>query len=362
MPRSAAARRSSPGRGLAARAAFVRGVRAAEAGVEAHALGGEERQESLVDRVGLGGRDDPPADARLVAGRHEQEAGGGQQAQGFRRSGQQAERGQVARLAGILDEGAVAVQEHGGTKRGRRLRRLAQAPGQGRGGQARLQRQELDAASPGLDQRLFGDRLAEGRGVVGPLAVHVGLQRRQHGLGRELGKDQHAVDAADGGDERGAPGLGHQGPSRTLQAAHRLVGVDAHDQGVGKAGSGLERADMAGVHQVEAAVRPGHRAARATLPLAPGQQGWQAQDPRGGFRSHGGSFRPVQGLGQKGSRSDLTTAPAASSVVTRTKRLPSSTTTSYSSRPSGAPATDSRRHEAWMTACGEAGKSGALQE
>ena len=55
--------------------------------------------------------------------------------------------------------------------------------------------------------------------------------------------------------------LCQDGPSRSLEPAHRLIAVDAHDQHVAQSSGGLQTADVPGMNHVEAAVAPHHRSA-----------------------------------------------------------------------------------------------------
>ena len=79
----------------------------------------------------------------------------------------------------------------------------------------------LGIADDGDAAAVAADGLALGHGVdgvVGPLAVHVGLQREQQRRDRRLGEDDDVVDAAQRGDELGAIGGGQERPVRPLRA------------------------------------------------------------------------------------------------------------------------------------------------
>ena len=104
------------------------------------------------------------------------------------------------------------------------------------------------------------------RGVVGPLAVNVGLEGQEEIVHRVLGEDHHPVDRVKRGHQQGAILLVLERPVLALELLHRGVGVDAHDQEVALGPGALEIAGVADVEEIEAAVREGDG---LLLPAAP---------------------------------------------------------------------------------------------
>ena len=76
-----------------------------------------------------------------------------------------------------------------------------------------------DAAAVGADGVALGNGVD---GVVGALAVHVGLQQLEQRRHRRLGKDHDVIDRAQRGHQLGAIGLRQHRPRRPFQSANRL--------------------------------------------------------------------------------------------------------------------------------------------
>ncbi len=100
--------------------------------------------------------------------------------------------------------------------------------------------------------------------VVSTFAVHIRLQQRQQRSNRGLGKNDHVVDAAEGGDELRAITRGQYGPARPLPPRRGIV-IDRHDEAIGLGSGGLQVADVPHVKKVEAAVCEGYRSAGASF-------------------------------------------------------------------------------------------------
>src|SRR4051794_18766773 len=71
-----------------------------------------------------------------------------------------------------------------------------------------------------------------GDGVVAALRPQVRAQRLEDGAWVVLVEDRDGVDAAEALEHRGPVLLGHERPVLALQAPHRRIGVQAHDQAV----------------------------------------------------------------------------------------------------------------------------------
>src|SRR5437899_6639710 len=67
-----------------------------------------------------------------------------------------------------------------------------------RGGDERHQREELDPSSIRLNNRRFRDRLAEGRRIIGALAMDIRLQVGKYPLRSEIVENEYVVDAVYG--------------------------------------------------------------------------------------------------------------------------------------------------------------------
>ncbi len=124
-------------------------------------------------------------------------------------------------------------------------------------------------------------------GVIGALAVDVRLQleqQRRHGRFR---KNDDVGDAAQGGDELGPILFGEERPVGPLQGRDRPIVVDGDDEAIGFARGRLEVADVAGVQQIEAAVREGDGAAGGAIRLNGRQQLGAGQHASHVMRAHG---------------------------------------------------------------------------
>ena len=93
------------------------------------------------------------------------------------------------------------------------------------------------------------------RRPVGALHQDVGQEGAYRLDRRRLVVDDDAVHRLEGEERLGALRLGHDRPALALEAADGGVGVEGHHQHVPLAPRGLEERDVAGVEEVEAAVR-----------------------------------------------------------------------------------------------------------
>ena len=100
------------------------------------------------------------------------------------------------------------------------------------------------------------------RRPVGTLHEDVGLDSADD-VGRGVVvEDRNGVDAGERREDLGALVLGVDRPLGALVAAHRRVGIESNDQQVAVRPRGLQVADVAGMQQVEHAVREHDAAAR----------------------------------------------------------------------------------------------------
>ena len=110
----------------------------------------------------------------------------------------------------------------------------------------------LDAAAAGLD------RLPSHNPVNGPISTfdeNIRLEGCDEGAGVRFRKGHHIVYAGQCSQNLGSLGIGHNGTiGAFVQGAHGLVGIHADHQHITQIASRLQVADMADVHQVEAAV------------------------------------------------------------------------------------------------------------
>jgi hypothetical protein len=94
------------------------------------------------------------------------------------------------------------------------------------------------------------------------------------GCGRRLlVEDDDGIHARQRLQHGGAVLLRHERAIRALQAGDRFVGVQQHDEAVAKGARGLERADVAGVQQVEAATGCDNRAPGRAHGVQPRRRG-----------------------------------------------------------------------------------------
>ena len=127
----------------------------------------------------------------------------------------------------------------------------------------------------GRDKRPFRHGLD---GVVGALAVHIGLDRLKHVPDRLATEDHHVVHAPDGRDELRAVERRHDRAAGSLQPVHRGIVIHGHDEAVGLSGGALQVAHVPDVEDVEAAVRERHGSTRGAIGGDSGRQAGQGQD------------------------------------------------------------------------------------
>ena len=89
------------------------------------------------------------------------------------------------------------------------------------GRKPRHQGQEGDPAAIRLDDCLFGDRPAVGRGVFRPLAMHVGLKLLQDADRRQIAKNQDVIDTLQGSHDLGPRQFGQDRAAAPSAAAPR---------------------------------------------------------------------------------------------------------------------------------------------
>ena len=113
-------------------------------------------------------------------------------------------------------------------------------------------------------------------GVVASFDEHVGADDADDLMRRRLVEDHHEIHACQRRQHAGTFGSGHDRPTRAFELRHGLIGVDRDNQTVSLGGGLFEIRHMAGVQQVEAAVRQ-HDAAvllpqfgESTTPERPG--------------------------------------------------------------------------------------------
>ena len=114
----------------------------------------------------------------------------------------------------------------------------------------------------GLDDWPLGHGLD---GVVGSLAVHVGLVAHQHVRDGPPAEQDDVVHAAQGRQHFGPIDTGHHRPPVPLQRPHGLIVVDRHDQHVGLGGRPFQVADVPDMQQVETPVGQGYRPASGPM-------------------------------------------------------------------------------------------------
>jgi len=97
--------------------------------------------------------------------------------------------------------------------------------------------------------------LGHGRfGVVGSLAMNIGLDRLEQRCNRGLVENDNVVDVPKRRDHLCTIGLVHNRSTTTLQPSNRLIVIDRDDQSVGLPRGILQVADMPDVEQIEATV------------------------------------------------------------------------------------------------------------
>ena len=94
-----------------------------------------------------------------------------------------------------------------------------------------------------------------------PLTSTSGWMRVMMSRRRLVVEDRDGVDAGERREDLGALGLRRDGPGRALVRAHGSIGVDADDERVARARARLQVANVAGMQQIEDAVREDDRLA-----------------------------------------------------------------------------------------------------
>lgn len=90
--------------------------------------------------------------------------------------------------------------------------------------------------------------------IIAAFDNHVGL-KMPHKIERSvLGENYDEIHALERGEHVRALRVAAHRPGRTLEAAHRLIAVDADDERVGALACGGENVDVPGMQQIEDAV------------------------------------------------------------------------------------------------------------
>ncbi len=121
-----------------------------------------------------------------------------------------------------------------------------------------------------ITSELFHDCLLghSGGGIIRSLALNVWAKIAQKSLGCQVVENEDVVDAGNGGDELRARQLVQQGASRAFERCNGPVAVDAHHQDLAVFFGAAQKANMAGVQKVKAAVREGDGPSLTPQPLA----------------------------------------------------------------------------------------------
>src|SRR6185437_9798902 len=119
----------------------------------------------------------------------------------------------------------------------------------GGGGEARGERDALDAAAGGED---FGFAHDLTRAPVGALDQDVGEERGDHFLGRGLIEEHDVIHAFERGQDLGALLLGDDRTARAFAAADAGVGVDGDEEDVAEEAGSLQRLQEAGAAEAVA--------------------------------------------------------------------------------------------------------------
>ena len=84
--------------------------------------------------------------------------------------------------------------------------------------------------------------------------MHVRPEPRDESVGGVIVEDHHAVHRRERSHDLSPLGGGHDRPARSLEAAHRVVPVDADKEGVAQRAGLVEVAHVADVEEIEASV------------------------------------------------------------------------------------------------------------
>jgi hypothetical protein len=107
------------------------------------------------------------------------------------------------------------------------------------------------APAPALHFRCTDDSLFR---IIAAFDNHVGLEM-PHKIERSvLGENYDEIHALERGEHVRALGVAADRPGGTLEAAHRLIAIDADDERVGAVACGSENVDVPGMEQIEDAV------------------------------------------------------------------------------------------------------------
>src|SRR5271166_4138731 len=127
-------------------------------------------------------------------------------------------------------------------------------------------RSEPDLSTRSLDDDAFGKLLEP---ILRTLHVNVGTDAIEQDLGRSLREPHDRVDTAQRGEQLRTIVETNERALRTLERADRVVVVEPDDQRVTLLTRPSEITDVAGVHQIETAIRENDAAPLSTLLLAP---------------------------------------------------------------------------------------------
>jgi len=120
-----------------------------------------------------------------------------------------------------------------------------------------------DAPSPALHICRANDRVFR---IIAALDDHVGLEMSDEVERRVIGENYDEIHALERRQHVSALGVAAHGARRTLETTHGFIAVDADDERVGGFARGSEDVDMAGMKQVEHAIREGNPTLRSSSP------------------------------------------------------------------------------------------------
>ncbi len=178
---------------------------------------------------------------------------------------QDARKGRTFSVTNVAPRGGRVRHSNRATQRSRGRPDLLD---DGRGRVAGLDRNTDHPAASRFDDVAADDGVG---GPVGAFDEHVGLERRNEGVGRLLVEDDHAIDAVERAQDLGPLELGGDRTVRPLVGTDRPIGVETNDQRVTEAARRREIPDMPGCSRsktplVKTTVRPCSR--RAAIRLA----------------------------------------------------------------------------------------------
>ena len=119
------------------------------------------------------------------------------------------------------------------------------------------------APAPALHFCRTNDR---GFRIISAFDDHIRLEMPDEVERRVLRENYDEIHALERGEHVRAFGVAPYGARRTLEAAHRLIAIDADDERVGAVARGSEDVDVAGMKQVEHAVSERYATLSSSFP------------------------------------------------------------------------------------------------